>query len=185
MLRHAFAAAALAAAVSLSACSQVPQTAEREQTLSLTGVVQAIDRDARRVVVRGEDRTVQYRVGRQVRNFDQIEVGDQVTLDYLERVAVAMADPEDAGEPVTDIFGVRAPEGARPGAAGISVSSVVVEFLGYDAVEHRASIRWPDGTEQSVLVPEELRRFAATRATGDRILVLVEQAMVVAVTAGA
>lgn len=185
MVRNAFAAAALAGALALSACSQPPQMAEREQTLTLTGVVQAIDRENRRVVVRGEDRTVQYRVGRQVRNFDQIEVGDQVTLDYIERVAVAMADPADSGEPITDILGVRAPAGARPGAAGVSVSSVVVEFLGYDAAENRASIRWPDGTEQSVFVAEELRRFAATRAVGDRVLVIVEQAMAVAVTPGA
>jgi hypothetical protein len=179
MLRHTL--AAIAIGMGLSACTP-PDFAQREETVSLTGVVRGVDTASRRLVVEGEDRTVVYRVSDEVRNFDQIEVGDRITLDYVESVAVAMADPQDPGEPLVDVFGARAPEGARPGVVGASVGTVVVDFVDYDPATHVARIRGPEGNVTSVRVAEELRGFAATRQPGDRILILVEQAVAVAVT---
>ena len=181
MFRHALAAAAVVMAVALAACTP-PQMAQREQVVSATGTVTAIDRETRRVVIQEPNRTVQYRIGSQVTNFDQVEVGDQVRLDYIESVAVAMADPADTGEPIVDIFGVRAPEGSRPGMAAGSVATVVVELVSYDARSSRATIRTPSGEVRTVSVAPELRRFASTRSPGDRILVLIEQAVAVSVT---
>lgn len=182
MLRHVF--AMISAALILAACTP-PDAAMREQSVQLTGVVRGINADTRRLVVEGEDRTVVYRVSDEVRNFNQIEVGDRVTLDYYESVAVAMADPDDPGETLTDVFGMRAPEGERPGAAGAAVTTFVVELISYDAATGIATIRTPEGRVTSVRVAEELRRFASTRQPGDRILVLVEEAVAVGVTPAA
>jgi hypothetical protein len=179
MLRRGFAIAALG--LVLSACG-VPETASREETISLTGTVRAVNLDTRRLLVAGENRQVLYRVSEDVENFDQIEVGDRITLDYYESVAVAMADPDDSGEALTDAFGARAPAGARPGAIGAQVTTFVVELISYDAQTGIATIRTPEGQVTSVRVARELRRFAATRQPGDRILVAVQEAVAVGVT---
>jgi hypothetical protein len=177
-------AAAIAATVALSACTP-PETASRTESISVAGTVTAIDKASRRVVVQGPDRTVQYRVSDEVQNFDQVEVGDEVTLEYFESVAVAMADPEDTGESLVDVFGARADPGQRPGALGAMVGTVVVEFIGYDPRSHVAEIRTPEGEIVSVTVAEELRRFASTRQPGDRVLIAVEEAVAVEVTPAA
>ena len=136
--------------------------------MQLTGTVEAIDKASRRVLVQGPDRTILYRVSDEVRNFDQVEVGDTITLNYVETVAVAMADPDDTGEPLVDIFGARAEEGQRPGALGATIGTVVVDFIDYDPRTHIARVRTPDGEVLSVTVAEELRRFASTGLAGDK-----------------
>jgi Cu/Ag efflux protein CusF len=178
MLRHMLAATIFG--LTLSACA-APETASREETVSLTGVVRGVDTGSRRLTVEGPDRTVVYRVSDEVRNFDQIEVGDRVSLNYYESVAVAMADPDDPGDALTDTFGARSAEGARPGAVGAAVTTFVVELVAYDAPTGIATIRTPQGEVRSVRVARELRRFAAARDPGDRILVLVEEAVAVGV----
>lgn len=181
MPRLAIAAAIFSAALTLAACTP-PESASRSESISVTGTVTAIDQASRRVVVQGQDRTVQYRVSDEVQNFDQVEVGDLVSLDYVESVAVAMADPDDSGEPIVDVFGGRAEPGQRPGALGAMIGTVVVEFISYDPRSHIAQIRTPEGEVVSVSVAQQLRRFASTRQPGDRIIIAIEQAVAVAVT---
>ncbi len=168
-------------AIALAACA-IPETASREETVELTGVVRGIDVEARRLVIEGEDRTVVYRVSDEVRNLAEVQVGDEVALEYYEGVALAMADPADSGEAITDTFAGRAPEGARPAAGVASVTSFVVELISYDGGTGIATIRTPEGAVTSVRVAEEFRRFASTREPGDRILVLVEEAVAVGVS---
>ncbi len=178
MLRSGLIAGAVFLA--LAACA-VPETASREDTFEVTGVVLAVDTESRRLTLEGEDRTILYRVSDEVRNLDQVEVGDEVTLSYYEAVALAMADPADDGAPLSDAFAGRAPEGAKPAAGVASVTSFVVELLDYDQGTGIATIRMPQGNTTSVRVAEELRRFASTRQPGDRILVLIEEALAVEV----
>jgi len=182
MFRKILAPATLVAALALSGCFEAPESAEREESVSVTGVVRAIDKDARRFVVEGDNATIQYRVSDEVRNFDQLAVGDKIVVTYLEYVAATMADPEDSGDVAVDSFGERAPTGAKPGAIGGTVESLVVDFIDYNANNHVARIRMPDGALRSVTVPEEFRRFAGTRQTGDRVLVVIQKAVAVSVT---
>lgn len=171
-----------AATIAVAAACTPPETASREESLSLTGTVTAIDKPSRRLTVEGPDRTVVYRVSDEARNFDQVEVGDRITLDYFESVAVTMADTDDSGEPLVDVFGARAAPGQRPGALGATVGTVVVDFIDYDPRTYMARIRTPEGEVVPVMVAEELRRFVSTRQPGDRIIVAVEQAVAVEVT---
>jgi len=187
MIGRVFAAATLAVAVSLSACAQMPSSAsaQREEVVTRTGVVRMIDKQSRRVLIEGEDRTVLYRIGPQVQNFDQVKVGDKVTMTATETVAVAMADAADAGEPLVDVYGARAPKGDRPAGVAGAVQSVVVTFLGYNDKTRQAQIRLPDGEVRVVNVAPQLQTFASNRSIGDRILILIEQAVAISVTPAA
>jgi hypothetical protein len=181
MLRQMLTAGVMVMGIAVSGCTP-PEVAQREQTIELTGVVRAIDKADRRVVIEGPERTIQFRVSEEAQNFEQVEVGDRVTLDYFQSVAVTMADPEDSGEALTSALGVRTAPGAMPGAAGASITSLVVELVSYDRQDAIAVIRTPEGEQMSLPVAREMRSFAAARQPGDRILVVIEEAVAVGVT---
>ena len=155
--------------------------ARTTESVSLTGTIESVDTANRLFTVRGDTATVTFRAGRQVRNFGELKPGDRITLDYFESIAVGMANPDDPGDAVGEMVTARAAPGQRPAAGAVGTMTGVVEFLGYDAQSHVARVRMDDGTERKISVPREMRTFAAARKPGDRIAVVVDQEMAVAV----
>lgn len=177
--------AAASALLVLAACSMMPgnsQHAESTETISLTARVEAVDLENRLITVRDGRTAVTFRAGPQVQNLAEVSAGDDVTLDYFESVAVAMADPDDPGTAIGEaVVGTAAP-GEMPAAAAIGVLSGVVEFVSYDSERQVATVKLQDGSLETVRVRPEMRAFAAARVPGDRIAVVIERAMAIAVT---
>jgi hypothetical protein len=167
--------------VLLTACGPT-DFAERTETVERTLTVREIDHEARRFAVTGVGQRFVLRVSEAVVNFDQIEVGDKLSIEYVESVAVAMATPEDTGETVVLEGAVAAPEGAKPGIAGGEVISAVVEFVAYDSNRHIATVRTASGNLLSSKVQPAMRRFAAARVLGDRIAIEIATGLAVAIT---
>jgi hypothetical protein len=69
------------------------------RTLQVTAVVQAIDRGARTMTLvgPGEAAAATLKVGSEVRSFDEVAVGDTVTVIYSEALAIEMVRAADAG----------------------------------------------------------------------------------------
>jgi hypothetical protein len=60
-------------------------------TRNLTVTVQAIDRASRTLAVRGPDQNVLgVKVAEEVRSFDEIAIGDTITITYTEALALEM-----------------------------------------------------------------------------------------------
>ena len=156
--------------------------AQRSETVTLSGTVETIDTENRLFRVRDGRTAVVFRAGPQVRNFGEMEVGDRITLDYFQSVAVGMADPADPGTAIGDVVLGRAALGERPAGGAFGSLSTVVEFLSYDAAAQTAMLRLSDGTVETVAVPQEMRAFAAARSPGDRVIVAVDRAIAIAVT---
>ena len=174
-----FVAAAMVLAA--SACDTNVLMAEREETVSRTGVVREVDPTARRFVVSSEGQRITMRANEQLVNFDQLEVGDRVRVEFRESVAVSMAAPDDTGEPSGASVQVQAPEGAKPGFGEAGIDSFVVDFISYDKKSKKATVKLPGGEVGVFEVAREMRKFAASRAPGDRILVIVEHALAIGV----
>ena len=175
--------AALAIAVLgtvLAACDGLPTRApaQSETSIRTTATVVSIDRTARRVVLAPEDGgQVTVYAGNEIRNLDQIEVGDTVVTDYFRSVVAQVASPDSSDDPIVAIDGARAAEGEAPGAFGLVATDLVVRLLAYDANSGRARVRLPDGSETGVTVPSELRRFVEQRSIGERIQVTIVEAV--------
>ena len=166
-------------------CDNIPGAvthAERSETVSLTGTVEALFPEDRLFKVRNGGTAVVFRASPEVVNYDQLKVGDKITLDYFESVAVGMADPADPGTALGEIVVGAAAAGEKPGLAALGSGSLVVEFLSYDTLTNSATLRLPDGTIERVAVAPEMRSFAAARSPGDRIAVAVDRAMAIQVT---
>ena len=178
-------ALALLAAATLTACAETstgPDTAERETTITRKAVVETVDLESRQVLLRGENgRMLSVTAGPDVRNLPQLESGDIVRLDYYEAVSVKMAAPSDDSTPTGTVAAIRTPEGSKPGAGVGRAISMVVEFISYDPETTIATFTTPDGTVQNVKVKPQMRDFASTRKSGDRIDLTMTQALAVSI----
>src|SRR3954462_402453 len=70
------------------------------QSVTVRGTVEAIDHTARTVRIRGtQGNVVTFDVPASVTRFDQVRIGDQLTIAYYDRVSIR---PKPAGEPAAD-----------------------------------------------------------------------------------
>jgi hypothetical protein len=178
----------LAAALLLGACAEMGagrQEAATEATLlTASATVNAVNQTTREVTLTDNAGGGTFTVvaGPEVRNLPQIAVGDQVTVDYYQATTLSMADPEDPGDPVTDVVAGRAPEGAAPAAGAVVSESMVVTVESYDPNSGLAIFRTPDNLTRRAVVPPELRSFAAQQGPGSRVLVTFTEALAVTIT---
>ncbi len=170
---------------SLAACAGDPapsDTAMRESAVEATAMVEAVNRDTREVMLRtGDGRYVTATLGPDVRNFDQIEVGDTVRMVYAESVVAEMAAVDETDEPTGAAVVARAPEGARPGALVGSEVTTVVTVQSFDPATDTVTFTTPDGLTHSLVVDPAMRDFAMRREPGDRVRVTYTEGLAIAV----
>ena len=151
--------AGLTAALLLVGCAEMSGTrpAETQTTLSATAVVQSANPKTRELVLKGpEGGELRLVAGPEVRNFDQIAKGDNVTVAYHEATVLTMADATTPQATATLTAG-RTPKGATPGGAAALTTSIVVTVVSYDPNTGTATFRTPDGLTRRAVVPPELR----------------------------
>ncbi len=179
------AAAALLLVLSIAACSTQPappQSAERETLVTSRAVVESVNTQSRQVLLRGEDgRMLSIVAGPEVRNLDQLAVGDVVRTDYYKSVSVSMADPSDNSPPEGAVVAGRAPEGGQPGAAAGSSVRMIVDFISYNPQTAVATFRGPGGSVRTAQVNPAMRDFAAGLQPGDRVDLTMTEAVAVSI----
>ena len=168
MKRIAVMAAILSSAVSL-AHAQVKDSAMAVQEAEAVVTVTKIDKEARTVTFRGPRGNLgTLDVPKESQNFDQVKVGQQYKMKYVEAVAV---DIRKGGAPSASAAQEMKlnPKGDKPG--GVVVRTVqlagVVEAVDYN--ERYISVRGPKGNVVPLKVAQDvdLKQIAA----GDRITV--------------
>lgn len=175
---------ALAASAGCNGSANLPEPFSREELIEETATVAAVDSATRAVELRdkaGETTTVY--AGPQVRNFDQIKVGDQVDVTYHAAVAAeltALDQPQSGNEQVT--MEHRAEPGQQPyGQLAASVTTTV-QIDRVDPEGHTVSFHRDDGYVRTVtLQNEKAREFARKLKPGDVIKVKYSEAIAVAV----
>lgn len=169
----------------VAGCSYMPlgdtTQATRETSESIIGTIRDIDPENRRFVLRIDNQTLTLRANEGVINFDQLEVGDRVRVEYFESVAVSLGSPDDLAAPVGGAVTVLPPAGARPGVLNVGTVTTTAEVLSYDQREHVALLRFASGAVEYVAVPPELRAFAAARQPGDRVVITYDVASAITV----
>jgi hypothetical protein len=169
-----------------AACSVFAQdSVELSDVAEIAATVTAIDQAQRLVTLRGsEGNEITVEAGPDVRNFDQIDVGDVVRLSYEANYRAARVDPEDLPEvaAAASAGAARAQEGERPGAAIGAIGSMIVliESIGPDG--RTATFITPDGALQAIYVQrEEGRAFARSLEAGDLVELTVAETVALTV----
>jgi hypothetical protein len=121
-----------------------------------------------------------------VRNFDQLHVGDKVTVSYYQGIAAQMAKGgKTMSEPVGSTFGYRAAKGAQPGAgAGASMTgTVTIEDV--DPSTHSVAFRSSDGSVHVISARSpQMQQFVDTLKHGDVVEVTYTESLAVKVDPG-
>ena len=179
-------ALALAALFVVAGCAhKPPEPVIVDSQDHVTATVESIDPSTRVVGLRGPHGLVYVEAGPEVRNFDQVRVGDQVHVAYYEAIAAQFKRKDAAGSaPQETVEAYRAPPGSRPAAAvGHTISTTVkiqsvdtsfntVTFQNQDGSVHTAAVNTPQG-----------QAFIKGLHPGDEVDVAYSEAVAVAVTA--
>lgn len=135
---------ATAAAIVASA----PGTGTVAMSVTATATVTAIDKATRQVSLKGPEGKVNtVTAGADVRNFDQIKVGDSVTVKYVEALTLTLKKGGKDLRAMTETpAAVRAPAGERPaGAVGRQVE-VTANVIALDAKTQTVTLQGPKQT---------------------------------------
>jgi hypothetical protein len=169
---------------SCSTSSNSEEPVEGTVTLhTITGVetVQAINPEDRTVVLlHGDGSTSVYKCGPDVRNFNQIKVGDQVTATVAESVALVLTRdgmPPAAG---TASVMVRAPLGDKPAARMVDTTAFTAKVVGIDATNRTVTLETPSGPNQTIEAGPGVDLAAVS--IGDTVGVKITKAIAIAVT---
>ena len=142
--------------------AKAPGTAAGAQVATVSAKVVAIDKDKRLVTLQGPLGN-QFRVvaGKEVRNFDQIKVGDELVVTHFEALTLELKKGGDGiRERVESQGSARTPVGAKPGMAEVNRVSVVANVVAVNTraqtvtlrgVEHTVDLRVPDKNQLKLI----------------------------------
>ena len=132
--------------------------------------VVAVSKEDRRITFRRDDGAlIEVLANDDVRNFEQIQVGDVLHVRYREAMRATLLPPGENVKVTNAAFGAaRAPTGAKPGAgAGYSVSARV-KILGIDRENQVVTFATPTGDVGARKVQtEQGREFVKGLKAGD------------------
>lgn len=185
----------LVAALAIGGCQTTPQPAEASAPgprsmpgpvtaaaagVTLQGQITALDKSSRAVTVTGADGgSLSFVAGPDVRNFNQLKVGDNVTLDYRAAVALDL-QPAGSGEVgvTTSQAGTVPVRGAIPGGARSNTVNIVTEVVAVDPVANTIALRGPSGNTQLIAVErEDLRAKLPNVKRGDLLRISYTEAV--------
>ncbi len=154
-----------------------PGRASETTTYTTTATVTGIDAVNRRVTLTTPDGMRKtYTLGPEVRNFDQIRIGDQVKTTLTEEVAVFL---KRGGTPSSSEGTVitRAPKGSEPGGVIATTRQITGKI---SAIEGRhVTLQFADGATRKIKVGKDVDLTGVS--PGDTVTARVTDAMAIAV----
>jgi hypothetical protein len=150
-------------------------------TVTATATVQSINAADRTVVLQRPDGSqTTYECGPEVRNFDQLKVGDKITVTAAEELALALIKggvPPAAG---TSTAIVRAPQGAKPGGKIVDTVGFTAKVVSVNAMGREVTLQLPAGPNKTVKVGPDIN--LADVNPGDDVGVRLTRAIAISVT---
>ena len=172
--------------------AQQPETAGTTTVLSEPGRAQvvryteisakvvAIDKGARTVTLKGPaDKTVDVVAGDEVKNFDQIRVGDLVKVRYAQALALELRKTRAVGDLTEREGSTQAKPGERPAAATVHQITAIAEVTDVDPQKQQITLKGPRGNivELDVRNPDQFKVVKK----GDQVDVTYTEAVAVVV----
>lgn len=183
---------AIAVALSGTAAAQTaavvggtaPGKAGVAEVVKLTATITALDKATRDVTLKGpQGNEITLTAGSEVKNFDQMKVGDQVNVEYLQALTLELkkggglvvARTEQKG-------GAAAKPGEKPAAAMGRQVTIVADVIATDPAKQTITLKGPKQTvDMRIADPEQFKRIAK----GDQVEATFTQAVALAVTPAA
>ena len=138
-----------------------PGKAVVASAVEISAQVVGIDKATRTVTLKGpKGNVVDVVAGGEVRNFDQIKVGDLVVARYVEALTLELKKTKvAAGDVKVREEAAKAKPGEKPAAAGARQVTVVADVVAVDPVKSTITLKGPKGKELTLNVqnPEQFK----------------------------
>jgi hypothetical protein len=183
----AAAVAAMMTGVTLAQPQTSVQIEKGNDTTTVTGTatvvatVVAIDAATRTVTLKNKDgRTEELKAGEQVRNFDQLRIGDVVTTEYHEARSLSLRKTSGPRSSSERQILLPAASGAKPGGTIRREVTIVGDVVAIDANGKHITVRGPQGKEKVLVDPEQLKDIRV----GDQVEIVRSEAVAISVAPG-
>ena len=177
------AALVLPAAVSAQTAAVVGGTAPGKaggaEVVKLTATVTALDKATRDVTLKGpQGNELTLTAGPDVKNFDQIKVGDQVNVEFIQALTLELKKGGGLVVARTEQKGaVAAKPGEKPAAAAGRQVTIVADVIATDPAKQTITLKGPKQTvDMRITDPEQFKRIAK----GDQVEATYTQAVAMA-----
>jgi Cu/Ag efflux protein CusF len=149
---------------------------------TIEATVEAVDHDARKVTLKGpEGKTVTIDVDEQVKNLPQVEVGDLVTVEYIEAVTIQVFAPGEVtpGTTVVTTAGSAEP-GQKPAGVAMEEITIVATIDAIDKANQLVTLKGAEGKVKTVKArnPANLEKVKV----GDKVMITYTEAIGISVT---
>lgn len=185
--------AALATSAALPAAAQKPDVtggtvvasepgkAAAVRAVKLTAQVVAIDKASRTVTLKGpKGNVVDVVAGDEVKNFDQIKVGDFVVVEFVQSLSLELQKAKSgAGGISTQSAAVTAKPGERPAAAAGRQVTAIAKVTAVDKKAKTITLKGPRGNSVTLDV-QNPDQFKVVKV-GDEVLVNYTEAVAISV----
>jgi hypothetical protein len=150
------------------------------ETYKTVASVTALDAAARTVTIVSRDgRKRELRAGPDVANFEQIRVGDRVSITVAEELLVYLAGDEMPVPEGSTAAAALAPREGAPGALRVGTTQVTAKLVGLDREFRKATLQMPDGRTQTFTVRRDID--LSKRAVGEAVIFRSTEAMAIRV----
>ena len=171
------------AATSSTTVASAPGKAMITETIKAQAVISALDADHRVITLKAADGSSYDMVaGPEVKNFDQLKVGDKVNVQYVRALSLELKKPGAATAISSTTTGsATAPMGSKPAGATETQVTVVADVVAVDRKAHLVTLRGPKGNMVDLAVqdPKQLNLVKV----GDKVEAVYSEALAVSVEA--
>jgi hypothetical protein len=181
LMLASFSVGAIAQEAETYAVQKSDKGIEVSGVVRMTATVQAINVNEREVVLAndaGDVRVIE--AGPEVKNFDQIDVGDKVIIEYYESVALHLGNPEDKPEEAEAQVMLTATKGEKPGMVVVDVFDAIAEVVSIDKENRKVELKGPEGKIATIKVEPEIGDLEKIKV-GDKLRVRYTEAVAVSV----
>ena len=166
---------------------EVSVTATKDQlavknAIEIQGRVKSIDRKTRTVVIKGADgNTLSIEAGKEVVNFNQIRLGDYVTLRYYQAAALDLKKVDNDGvrKRVEFVTASRAAPGDKPGAVVTDNVEIIATVV---AVNPKANTVTIQGVKRRIELVVNNPALIQSLKVGDQVQARYTESVAVEVT---
>ncbi|HTK91957.1 MAG TPA: hypothetical protein VL948_17110 [Verrucomicrobiae bacterium] len=151
------------------------------ETTTLHATVEAVDPGTREVTLKGsKGNVVTIKAGPEVKNFDQIHVGDVLTARYLESVALVVRKAGE-GPSANESRTVQvAPKGHKPAARIVETKEVTATVEAIDHAARTVTLRGPEGNARTIKVDPSVKRLNEVKK-GDQVVARYTEGLAISV----
>lgn len=170
-----------------TAVATAPGKAMATQTTKASATVVSLDASTRTVSLKtANGKVFDLVAGPEVRNFDQIKVGDLVAAEYVQALSLELKKRSPGSSPATaqptvDDAAARTAKGEKPGVAGGRQVTALADVVAVDAKNQLVTLRGPRGNQVDLNVQDPAQLKSIKK--GDQVEVVYTEAVALMVVA--